>query len=218
MTSPSMNIRTLKGALVSIDETNPSPKVIAFQYNPATLSRSLQPQMVGAQEGEHSEDVHFTSAPEETISLEAEIDATDALARGDATAESMGIYPQLAALELLVYPKSSQVTSAASSLAQGKIEIIQMAAPRTLFVWGAKRVLPVRLNSFTIHEEMFDADLNPIRATVSISMRVLTYGDLASSTKGYQEFLAHQRWMESVAPLATGSANKSQLGVSASQL
>ena len=218
MTMPSMTIRTLKGALVSIDEANPAPRVVAFQYNPATLSRSLQPQMVGGQAGERSEDVHFTSAPEEIISLEAEIDATDALARGDATAESMGIYPQLAALELLIYPKSSQVASAASLLRQGKIEIIQMAAPRVLFVWGSKRVLPVRLNSYTIQEEMFDADLNPIRATVSISMRVLTYGDLATSTKGYQEFLAHQRWMESVAPLATGSANMSQIGLSANQL
>jgi hypothetical protein len=42
-----------------------------------------------------------------------------------------------------------------------------------LFIWGRKRVLPVNIHSMNITETEFSADLNPIRATVSVSLVVI---------------------------------------------
>ena len=201
----------LKGALVSIDASNPQPRIIPFQFNPDTLQRQITPQMMGGEEGQRSEEVHFIGAPVETITVEIELDATDALEKGDATALSYGIYPQLASLELLAYPSSSQVSSNASLLSSGTLEVVPLAAPRTLFIWGPQRVLPVRINSFTVTEEGYDAHLNPIRAAVSLNMRVLTYSDLSETTSGYHEYMAHQRLLETLASQVHSTA--SSLGV-----
>ncbi|MEQ8962532.1 MAG: hypothetical protein RLP02_32170, partial [Coleofasciculus sp. C2-GNP5-27] len=79
------------------------------------------------------------------------------------------------------------------TLAQaGNLESIPPTAPPTLFVWGDKRVLPVRLTSFSITEEAYDALLNPIRANVELSLLVLSYVDLSPSQVGHYLFLTHQ--------------------------
>src|SRR5229473_3358064 len=100
--------RILKGALVVMSETNPMPQTIAFQYNPETLKRSLQPQVAGGEQGERSTVVRYIGAPTETIDLEVLLDAMDALEQGESAALNAGIYPQLALLELLAYPSSQQ--------------------------------------------------------------------------------------------------------------
>lgn len=91
-----------------------------------------------------------------------EFDATDGLESGAGTATSMGVYPQLSALEMLVYPKTAYIV-AQTVLAAGTLEIAVPQAPLTLFVWGAKRVVPVQLSSFTIDEEAYDVNLTHIR-------------------------------------------------------
>ena len=53
-----------------------------------------------------------------------------------------------------------------------------MIAPLTLFIWSKNRIVPVRLTDFSITEEAFDPELNPIRAKVSLGMRVLNVDDL----------------------------------------
>jgi hypothetical protein len=117
----------------------------------------------------------------------------------------LGIYPQLSALEMLVYPKSALVIANTALQALGTLETIPAMAPFTLFVWGPKRVLPVRLTSFSIAEEAYDAKLNPIRAVVSLGLQVLSYNDLPSYHPGYHLFLAHQVVKETMATL--GSVN-----------
>lgn len=82
--------RLLKGAIVGIDIFNPLASVILFQYNPDTLTRRLQAQMSG-EGGDRSEALRLKGAPEETISLDIEIDATDQLEKAEDTAVSMGI-------------------------------------------------------------------------------------------------------------------------------
>jgi hypothetical protein len=196
--------RLLKGAIVGIDIFNPLASVILFQYNPDTLTRKLQAQMLG-EGGDKTEALRFKGAPEETISLDIEIDATDQLEKAEGRAVSMGIYPQLSALEMLIYPKSSVVIANTALLATGTIEMIQPVAPLTLFIWGPKRVLPVRLTEFSITEEAHDVNLNPIRAKVSLSLRVLSYNDLSLTHPGYSIFLAHQVVKETMA--AIGSVN-----------
>lgn len=195
--------RLVKGAIVGIDLFNPLASVIIFQYNPETLTRSLAAQTVGSDSGARSEALRLTGPPVESISLKVEIDATDQLERADPAAAAMGIYPQLAALEMLLYPKSVvAITNAVLSLA-GTIELIPSEAPLTLFIWGPKRVVPVRLKDFSITEDAYDANLNPIRASASLNLRVLSYTDLSLTNPGYALFLAHQVVKETMATIGS---------------
>lgn len=192
----------LKGALVGIDLAIPIPSVIVFQYNPDTLTRSLKPRSPGG-EGARAEAHRLSGPPEETIKVDVEIDATDQLERGDGLATNLGIYPQLSALEMLVYPKSALVIANTILLAAGTIEVIPPTAPLTLFLWGAKRILPVRITEFSITEEAHDPALNPIRAKISLGLRVLSYNDLSITNPGYYMFLAHQVVKETLGIVGT---------------
>jgi len=195
--------RLVKGALVGIDPFNPLASVIIFQYNPDTMTRTLQPQTAGAEGGAKSEALRLKGAPVESIKLEVEIDAADQLEQAADTAVSMGIYPQLSALEMLIYPKSALVAANTVLLALGTIEVIPPVAPFTLFIWGPKRVLPVRLTEFSITEEAYDVNLNPLRARVSLGLRVLSYNDLPLSHPGYGIFFAHQVMKEVMATIGS---------------
>jgi len=197
--------RLLKGAIVGIDPFNPVASVIVFQYNPDTLTRTLQAQTAGGQGGDRSEALRLKGAPTEDIKLDVEIDATDQLEKGEPNATSMGIYPQLSALEMLIYPKSALVIANTVLLATGTIEVIPPASTLTLFIWGPKRVLPVRLTQFSITEEAHDVNLNPIRAKVSLGLRVLSYNDLPLTHPGYALYLAHQVVKEAMAAIGTVS-------------
>jgi hypothetical protein len=199
----------LKGAIVGIDLMNPLASVIIFQYNPKELSRSLTALTAGGgQNGaDRTEVLRLRGAPEETITInELEIDATDQLETADPLATTMGIYPQLAALEMLLYPKSITVIQNTALLLAGTIELVPPEAPFTLFIWGFQRVLPVRISSFTIAEQEFDPNLNPIRATLSnLQLRVLSYNDFSVTHPGYYVFLAHQVVKEAMAVIGSAA-------------
>lgn len=198
--------RTLKGALVSIAPQNPIPQIILFQYNPHSLRRQLRPQIVGGAEGDRSQAVRYGSAPTQTITAEVEIDGTDGLAAGDDQTVQLGISPQLAALEELAYPTLAQVNLDTTLFNSGTIEIAPMTAPRVLFVWGPNRVLPVRIESYSIAEDEFDSRLNPIRATVTLEMRVLTYSDVSISDPDYHQFFAYHSTLASLASSAVSTS------------
>jgi Contractile injection system tube protein len=195
--------KLLKGALISLNLPDPTPAVITFQYNPETLTRSLEAQTAGGEGADRSEALRLKGAPVETIKLDVELDATDQLELGDPTATSSGIYPQLSALEMLIYPASAVVIANTILLALGTIEVLPPSGPFTLFVWGPKRVLPVRVQEFSITEEAYDTNLNPIRAKVSLGLRVLSYNDLPVTNPGYHLFLAHQVIKETLAKIGT---------------
>jgi hypothetical protein len=182
--------RLLKGALVGIDPLIPIPNVVVFQYNPDTMSRRLEPRAVSA-EGDRGESFRLTGSPKETITLTVEIDATDELEQGDPLTTTVGIYPTLAALEVLLYPKVATVIANDILSLIGTIEVIPVEAPMTLFVWGPQRILPVRLTSMSITEEAHDPLLNPIRAKVELSLSVLSYQDLSITNPAYTLFVAH---------------------------
>jgi hypothetical protein len=206
--------RLIKGGIVLVDaQTSVVQRVIALQYNPDTLTRSLQIKAL-AEGGDRSEAMRLTGPPVETIKLEVELDATDQLEFPDqnANATEFGLQPQLAVLETIVYPSSAQIQSNNSLASSGTLEIIPMETPLTLFVWSKNRVLPVKLTEFSITEEAFDVNLNPIRAKVSLGMRVLSVNDLPFSHKGSSLFLAYQQQKESLARKATGGGLNS-LGI-----
>jgi hypothetical protein len=198
--------RLLKGGLVLIDpETSAVQRVIALQYNPETLSRTLQVQGSG-EGGDRSEALRLTGPPIETIKVEAEIDATDQLEVADSTTAQLGIHPILAALETMVYPTSGQL-QANNTLAQsGTLEITPMEAPLTLFIWSQQRILPVRITDFSVTEEAFDPNLNPLRAKVSLGMRVLSIDDLGFGHKGGSLFMSYLQNKEQLAAKSAGGA------------
>jgi hypothetical protein len=193
--------RLIKGGIVLIDpDSGAVRRIIALQYNPDTLSRTLQIKAL-SEGGDRSEAMRLTGPPVETIKLDVEIDATDQLEFPDQnpTATQLGIHPQLAALETIVYPTSDRLQSNNSLAHAGTLEIIPAQAPLTLFVWSKNRVLPVRLTDLSVTEEAFDPALNPIRAKVNLGMRVLSVNDLDFDHRGNSLFMAYLQQKERLA-------------------
>jgi hypothetical protein len=186
----------LKGGIVLIDpETSAVQRIISLQYNPDSLSRTLQVQ--GPSEGgDRSEVLRLKGPAVETFKVDAEFDATDQMEVGDPTVGELGIHPQLAALETIVYPTSSQMQQNDSLAQLGTLEIVPMETPLTLFVFGKSRVLPVRITDFSVTEEAFDQNLNPIRAKVSLGMRVLTIDDVGFDHKAGSLFMSYLQQKE----------------------
>jgi hypothetical protein len=203
MTSFPRSPRLLKGGIVLLDATTSAiVRVIVLQYNPDTLTRTLQVQAVDAG-GDRSQALRIKAPPVETFKLDAEIDATDQLEHPgqNATTVDVGIQPQLAALETLVYPASADLVANDQRASAGALEIIPMESPLTLFVWNRTRIIPVRLTDFSITEEAFDPNLNPIRARVSLGMRALSVNDLGFDHKGGALYLLYQKQKERLAGL-----------------
>jgi len=196
----------LKGGIVLLDPTTAQvQRIIVLQYNPDSLTRSLQVQAV-SEGSDRSEALRLKGPPVETFKVEAEIDATDQLETAEKdknrTVIDYGVHPQISILESIVYPKSVEAIANFALAQTGILEIMPMEAPLTLFVWSSKRILPVRLTEFSITEEAFDTKLNPIRAKVSLGMRALSYDDLGFATKGGSLFLAYQQQKERMAALS----------------
>jgi hypothetical protein len=198
MTTP-ISPRLLKGGIVTLDATTGIPTgIIQLQYNPETLSRKLQPQSV-AEQPDRTEILRVKGPPTETISVAAEIDATDQLAASDPIALTLGIQPQLAALELLVYPSSVKLIINEALTLLGTIEILPMEQPLAIFVWNATRITPVRITSIDITEDAFDTNLNPIRAKVSLEMRVLNVSDTGFLNPAGMIYMVYQIEKEAMA-------------------
>lgn len=180
-----------KGAIIGLDPFNPLASVIVFQYNPEKLTRTLTAQTSGGSTTQ-GEALRIKGPPMESIRVDVDIDATDQLERADGLAAATGIHSTLASLEMLLYPKSALVIANEVLAKVGIIETIAPEAPLTLFIWGVKRIVPVRITSFSITEEAFDTRLNPTRAKVSLGLRVLNYQDLGLASAGGAIFMAHQ--------------------------
>ncbi len=184
--------KILRGAFVEYGLSLP-PLFVVFQFNPLQLqrNRSLSFSVPGeTATTPRNQTLHHTEAdllkiqerqlvtvPEETISFDIRLDATDDLNDGDAITEQFGLSPQLSTLELMVHPKEeSLIAQALGALlgSSGGFSFTKGAnPPLILFIWGRKRVLPVNLTSLNITETEFSTDLNPIRATASVSLKVI---------------------------------------------
>jgi hypothetical protein len=195
--------KPVRAGIVIDPDRGESQRVVVLQFNPETLERSLAPQSSGAEQGDRTEALRLKGPAIETWKFTAELDASD---QPDIPSE-FGIHPQLATLEMLVNPTSGQLKTNQALARLGTLEITPVETPLTLFVWGAKRVMPVRLTELTITEEAFDADLNPYRATVGIGLRVLSVNDLPDGHRGSDLYLAYLSQKEQFA----GSAAKGRL-------
>lgn len=217
MGSPSIAPRLLKGGIVLIDSGSGAVlRIMPLQYNPESLTRSLQIKGMSGDGGDHIEALRLKGPPVETIKLEAEIDATDQLESNDAQAAAAGLHPQLAALETLIYPSSGSLQGNRSEAQSGSLEIAPAQSALTLFVFGPKRIVPVRITEMSITEDAFDTELNPIRAKVSLGLRVLSVDDLGFDSKGGGLFMSYLQAKERLAAAAAAGSFKT-LGVTGIQ-
>ena len=208
MTGYSRAPRLAKAGLVLIDPENGAiDRIISLQYNAETLSRKLAVQAV-ADDGDRSRALRIKGPPVETFTLDAALDATDQLEfpdRNPAAAQA-GLFPQIAAMEALVYPTSDQLRAQNAMASAGTLEIAPMETPLALFIWSRNRIVPVRITDLAITEEAFDPNLNPIRARLSLSLRTLSVDDLGFAHRGGGLFMAYLAAKETLARKAPGAS------------
>lgn len=192
--------RLFKGGVVLVDPSSSAvQRVIPLQYNPDSLTRTIEVQDASGGGNGRTEPLRIKGPPIETITLDAEIDATDALEDGETVAAEVGLSAHLAALETIVYPESSRLTSNNTLANLGTLEITPMQAALTLFVWSKNRLMPVRITQLQITEEAFSPNLNPLRAKISLGLRVLTIDDLGFDHRGGSLYMIYQRTKERLA-------------------
>ena len=207
--------RIVKGGIVLINpDTAAINRIVTLQYNPDSISRSFQIKGAGGDGGNRSEALRLTGPPAETIKLDAELDATDQLetANPGSVVVTTGIHTQLAALETIVYPSTAQLQLNSALSSAGTIEILPMETALTLFIWSSNRILPVRITELSVTEEAFDVNLNPIRAKVSLGMRILTVDDFGFNHTGTSLYMRYQQNKERLSAMFAGGS-LSNLGI-----
>jgi hypothetical protein len=187
-------------------------RVIALQYNPDSVNRSLKARS-GTQEGGELQRVWGIAT--QTITFDAELDATDQLAAPNDPANRVevadGLHPYLAALEGLLNPPLSQVLENARIASEGFLEVVPAPSPTLVLVWSRHRVVPVRLTELSVVEDAFDTRLNPIRAKVSFSFTTLSVHELGTAGRLGAIAIGHHRRLETLA-VAKGFGTVTDLG------
>ena len=205
----------LRGGIVLLDPTTGlQRRTIILQYNPDSLQRAIQAQGVGADSGDRMETLRLKGPAIETLKLDAELDATDYLEKPSENSGvvSDGLAGHLAALEMIVNPSTSSMANSQTLTAAGTLEIFPMESDLAIFVWGKNRVVPVRITEFSIVEEAFDINLNPIRAKVSLGLRVLTSNDLPYESRAASIFRAYHLNKEQLASRVVGDYSRLGIG------
>jgi hypothetical protein len=173
----------LHGAFIVID---PGPakarRPIPFRFNPEGLSRSLSVEagqpgggVEGAAPGAAARPAAEASADtggsvKETFSVLIRLDFADLPAPASVDEAKLGIAPEIAAIEDLLYPLETDPHKASDGTEPKQPAL---SRPTVLFVWGRNRVLPVRIASLKIDESVYNAELNPVRAEIEASLEVL---------------------------------------------
>lgn len=188
----------MRGAMIEYgsDFLGPLPNVVIFQFNPESLTRTIQipPRPTG---GAARETTQAGEPTIEKITLKAQFSAADGMGKNNLLARTMGVGPRLAALEKMVNPASKlsgrigaaiDAIGSALGLSGGggdpRQTVPRQKYPRILFLWGPFRVLPVVIESMTITELQYDFMLNPVQADVSIGLAVNAIDNCSDDTVG----------------------------------
>ena len=207
--------KVLKAGLVLLERGTQVPRaIIVLQYNPDSLTRTLAPQTVGGEAADRALPLRLKAPPIETIKLDADIDAVDQLEFPDQNRRTTetGIQRELSVLETIIYPPSERLIMNNTLAQLGTLEIAPVEGPLTLFIWSKLRIVPVRITEFSVVESAFDPLLNPIRAKVTLGMRVLTVNDVGFEHRGGSVFMAYLQAKEQLAREAR-SGTLSELGL-----
>ena len=206
-TGYSRSPKLLKGAIIQFSAPMivPIPNVIIFQYNPESLSRTLEPYQLpdskAAGPDKAVPDAAGTSQPKppvEKFTLALQLDASDALEEPGIRIRrrSSPASPTASRRSRCCFmPADSKglglslSISIGGSLGGGSAGVASQAAPvpqaeqvppTVLFIWGPGRIVPVRINTFAVEEQLNNPMLYPLRAKVSLGMQVLTDADFGS--------------------------------------
>jgi hypothetical protein len=203
--------KPIRSGIVIVDPVTGTPTVaIVMQFNPDSLQRSVVPQAATeGQPGDRLEALRLVGPAKEDWKIEVELDATD---QPQIDAPD-GIMPQLALLETLVQPASTTIRFNQALADVGTLEITPVETPLTLFTWGSKRVMPVRITELSITEQYFDVDLNPVRATLNLTLHILTTSDLPTHHRGAELYLAHLAQKEALARKVPQGVQLGVLGI-----
>jgi hypothetical protein len=177
------------------DQLQTIARFIPFRFNPEQLSRQLsieQAQGQGAQPatGDAASGSDQNSADQgadadsgslkEAFSVMLRFD----LAYREETRSSMplefGVLPEISALEDLMHPVESASDQPSDG---GEPTRARGRRPLVLFVWGERRVVPVKITGMTITEQFFNGQLYPTRAEVEVSLETLGEGDARDNTR-----------------------------------
>lgn len=182
--------RILRGAFVEYGLSIP-PLITPFQYNPEQIkrSRSIQYSAPGRSGQARTlrdfhknfaslssiRDMQHASIAEETIDLELRFDASDQMEEGEFTSVLFGVEPRLAALELMMLPKSESSFSRVFNFlrARGYSFTNVEKPPMVLLIWGVRRIVPVNINSITVTEILHNTHLAVMRASVAVNLTVI---------------------------------------------
>ena len=187
------------GAMIEYgsDFLGPLPNVVIFQFNPESLTRTIQ--IPARPTGGAARETTQAGEPSiEKITLKAQFSAADGKGTGNILARTLGVGPRLAALEKMVNPASklsgllgAALDAIGDALGLGggggddpRQTIPREKYPRILFLWGPLRVLPVVIESMTITELQYDSLLNPIQADVAIGLAVNAIDKCSDDTVG----------------------------------
>ena len=184
----SLSLPHSQAGLVVIDPSSGAVlRVVTLALTPDGISRTLSPRGGADDAADATETRRLTGPPVETITLEAELDAVElasgADARAAAVASDVGLHSVLAELEGLLRPGLAELRAAHELARSGAFEVLGPPQPEVLLVWGRHRVVPVRITDLSVTEEGYDGDLNPLRATVSLSLRVLSVNDVGFESR-----------------------------------
>jgi len=205
----------LKGALIYFGAPMliPIPNIIIFQYNPEKLTRSLKPWQPATRSLSVNDEGNIERSelsneqklalsqpydPEESFTLDLQLDATDALEHPEShpIAFISGVADRLAAIEMLMYPPGDSLLGGLMGTVSGSVSSMggdvgvggsldsslanleNKKVPIVLLFWGPGRIVPVRITSLSIEEQEFSPLLYPIKAKASVGVRVLTPNDL----------------------------------------
>jgi hypothetical protein len=217
--------KLFRGALAVYPDFTPGSqpaKVITFQYNPDQMRRQLAnrtappPNNPGTTGAAREDVLRVAGPPVETITLSVDLNAADQLehpGQNQEVAEN-GLHAVLATLELLMYPPSANAQHIQQQADSGAVQVNPADVPLVLLIWGKSRVVPVKLTSFAISEDLYDTRLNPIKAKVDLGMQVLTYVEFPNDSVGRDAYLAYQQRKESLSerdPFVTTSSRYREL-------
>jgi len=188
-----MDISYLRGAFIAYEPDGyPDKKrTIPFRFNPESLSRNLALEQgqgsqgaaagggSGGADAANEQNADAASGTlKESFNVLIRFDAADRHGAGHEASKNLppelGVAPEIAALEDLLYPAEAE--SSQSSDGSEPVEA-KARRPMVLFVWGKKRVYPVRITGMTVEESLYNRDLYPLRAEVDVSLEVLGEAD-----------------------------------------
>ncbi|MDF3854171.1 hypothetical protein VB636_12790 [Paracoccus sp. APAP_BH8] len=180
-------------AVYDPDDTAVMSSFIPFRFNPESLTRQLQleqaqgaeggaepgAQGAGGSSGEQGADAS-SGTLKESFSVVLRFDLADRVEAHSSLPVEFGVLPEISALEELLYPVESETEAPSDGSepvrARGRRPIV-------LFIWGERRVVPVKITGMAIAETFFNGKLYPVRAEIEVGLEVLGEAEARDNTR-----------------------------------